>query len=326
MITRDYYPFGMPMPGLNTDGGYRYAYQGQEKDDETGMEAFELRLWDSRIGRWLTTDPAGQYASPYLGMGNNPISRVDPDGGSDCPDPPCNKNVVQLEGFTGTQYTNKRAWTTEVGLSGTNMFYGMDRFDGTLSEYNVYTGQNFKTHDGANIWFNNLVQSRLEKEWRTFDTGIDPKAIIIGTLGTPIIIIGGLNMAPYLISTEFWAGKAIVSATTQAIINDGDVDVADVGFDTVLLPGVSPLFRGVFDVSSKSGTVEVYGFGNKSTESFAIEVGTGYFGYGLGARISPALSTIESNTAEGIARIMINLNYSAAAKGLNKKLQIGNGN
>lgn len=82
----DYYPFGSPMPGRNIVGDYRYAYQGQEKDPETGMEAFELRLWDSRIGRWLTTDPYGQYASPYLGMGNNPISRIDPDGGMDCPD------------------------------------------------------------------------------------------------------------------------------------------------------------------------------------------------------------------------------------------------
>jgi len=62
---------------------YRYAFQGQEKDPETGKEAFQLRLWDSRISRWLTTDPAGQYHSPYLGMGNNPISRVDPDGGED---------------------------------------------------------------------------------------------------------------------------------------------------------------------------------------------------------------------------------------------------
>ncbi|MCL6219431.1 RHS repeat-associated core domain-containing protein [Zunongwangia pacifica] len=76
----------MPMPGRNNDANqseYRYKYQGQEKDAETGMEAFELRLWDARIGRWLTTDPAGQYSSPYLGMGNNPISRVDPDGGFD---------------------------------------------------------------------------------------------------------------------------------------------------------------------------------------------------------------------------------------------------
>lgn len=86
----DYYPFGMAMPNRNMEGNYRYKYQGQEKDSETGMEAFGLRLWDSRIGRWLTIDPYYQYASPYLGMGNNPISQVDPDGGSSCPDPPCN--------------------------------------------------------------------------------------------------------------------------------------------------------------------------------------------------------------------------------------------
>ncbi len=45
----DYYPFGEPMPNKHTtDGNYRYAFQGQEKDGETGMEAFELRLWDVR--------------------------------------------------------------------------------------------------------------------------------------------------------------------------------------------------------------------------------------------------------------------------------------
>ncbi|WP_431160482.1 leucine-rich repeat domain-containing protein [Flagellimonas beolgyonensis] len=78
----DYYPFGMPMPGRTLSGaeGYRYAFQGQEKDPETGKEAFELRLWDSRIGRWWSPDPAGQYSSPYLGMGNNPIGLIDPDG------------------------------------------------------------------------------------------------------------------------------------------------------------------------------------------------------------------------------------------------------
>ena len=78
----DYYPFGMPMPNrhIQDANAYRYAYQGQEKDPETGKEAFKLRLWDGRIGRWLTTDPKGQYTSPYLGMGNNPLSTIDPDG------------------------------------------------------------------------------------------------------------------------------------------------------------------------------------------------------------------------------------------------------
>ena len=45
------------------------------------MEAFQLRLWDGRIGRWLSPDPYGQYNSPSLGMGNNPIGMIDPDGG-----------------------------------------------------------------------------------------------------------------------------------------------------------------------------------------------------------------------------------------------------
>ncbi|MFT6637658.1 MAG: RHS repeat-associated protein [Flavobacterium sp.] len=77
----DYYPFGELLPGRNVLSDYRYAFQGQEKDSETGMEAFKLRLWDGRIGRWLSPDPYGQYYSPYLGMGNNPISLIDADGG-----------------------------------------------------------------------------------------------------------------------------------------------------------------------------------------------------------------------------------------------------
>jgi len=67
----------------NEDDKYRYAYQGQyaEKDEETGWEHFELREYDPVIGRWMVPDPRGQFYSPYVGMGNNPVSGVDPDGG-----------------------------------------------------------------------------------------------------------------------------------------------------------------------------------------------------------------------------------------------------
>lgn len=87
VVFRDYYPFGMEIGGRNyTDAqGYRYGYQGQyaEKDPETGWNAFELRMYDSRVGRWLSIDPEGQYYSPYVGMGNDPVNKVDPDGGFD---------------------------------------------------------------------------------------------------------------------------------------------------------------------------------------------------------------------------------------------------
>ncbi|MCG8400652.1 MAG: RHS repeat-associated core domain-containing protein [Firmicutes bacterium] len=79
----DYYPFGLAMAGRSySSEKYRFGYQGQfaEMDEETGWNSFELRMYEPVIGRWLTTDPERQYSSPYLGMGNDPISGIDPDG------------------------------------------------------------------------------------------------------------------------------------------------------------------------------------------------------------------------------------------------------
>lgn len=77
----DYYPFGLALPPLGT--AYRYGYQGQssEADGETGWNNFTLRMYNPRLGRWLTLDPNDQYNSGYEGMGNNPVNGTDPDGG-----------------------------------------------------------------------------------------------------------------------------------------------------------------------------------------------------------------------------------------------------
>ena len=86
------YAFGAPLPGLSYTVGstrYRHGYQGQfaDKDEETGFDSFELRLYNSRIGRWTAPDPYGQFDSPYVGMGNNPVMGTDPDGGFFGPGP-----------------------------------------------------------------------------------------------------------------------------------------------------------------------------------------------------------------------------------------------
>lgn len=77
----DYYPYGMVISHGGTD--YRYGYQGAnaEADAETGWNAFELRMYDSRIARWLQYDPKAEFFSAYMGMGDNPVSLTDPDGG-----------------------------------------------------------------------------------------------------------------------------------------------------------------------------------------------------------------------------------------------------
>ena len=147
----DYYPFGMPMPNRQIVNGepYRYAYQGQEKDPETGKEAFQLRLWDGRIGRWLTTDPYGQYASPYLGMGNNPTLMIDPDGGCAEPDEKCGWLKRAWYSITGRDYLVNRwdfvndnphiEWNSftnieEIGIAGASGSYLVNNSDGSTQE------------------------------------------------------------------------------------------------------------------------------------------------------------------------------------------------
>lgn len=80
----DYYAYGSVLREQKTpeELTYRYKYQGQyaEKDEETGWSHFELREFDPVVARWTASDPAGQYYSPYLGMGNNPLNLIDPDG------------------------------------------------------------------------------------------------------------------------------------------------------------------------------------------------------------------------------------------------------
>jgi len=116
----DYYPFGSEVRSGGTDS--RYGYQGlyAEKDKETGWNNFELRNYDSAIGRWLTTDPKNQFHSPYVGMGNNPVSGFDKDGGwSEDGDPPVKKGY--WKGFVdGTNISNPfdkagQTWTRWIG-------------------------------------------------------------------------------------------------------------------------------------------------------------------------------------------------------------------
>ena len=61
---------------------YRYGFQGEYavESSETGYNDFQYRSWDPVVSRWISPDPARQYWSPYMGMGNNPINQIDPDG------------------------------------------------------------------------------------------------------------------------------------------------------------------------------------------------------------------------------------------------------
>src|SRR5690554_1047618 len=68
-------------------GSYRYGFNSMEKDDNIKGEGnsydFGARIYDPRVGRWLSRDPqAGKYTSwsPYHFGYNNPIITIDPNG------------------------------------------------------------------------------------------------------------------------------------------------------------------------------------------------------------------------------------------------------
>ncbi len=79
----DYYPFGLQMPGRIYMAGQavtRNLFTNKELDSETNNYYFGARYYDPAIGRWLAVDVAGQYHSPYVYCGNNPINVIDTDG------------------------------------------------------------------------------------------------------------------------------------------------------------------------------------------------------------------------------------------------------
>jgi len=85
----DYYPFGMMMPGrsYSAESGYRYGFNGKENDNEVKGEGnqqdYGMRMYDPRIGKFLSVDPlTGSYPwyTPYQFAGNKPIRYIDLDG------------------------------------------------------------------------------------------------------------------------------------------------------------------------------------------------------------------------------------------------------
>jgi RHS repeat-associated protein len=82
------YPFGAEMDGRSHNpDGYRYGFNGMEKDNEVEGEGdsytTEFRQYDPRLGRWWSVDPLVQdypWSSPYVGLDNNPLRVIDPTG------------------------------------------------------------------------------------------------------------------------------------------------------------------------------------------------------------------------------------------------------
>ena len=82
-----YLAFGGAEPDEDPDGdsadvGFGMRLPGQLADDESALNQNRFRYFDPATGRYLNTDPIGQFggANPFSYAGNNPLARIDPRG------------------------------------------------------------------------------------------------------------------------------------------------------------------------------------------------------------------------------------------------------
>lgn len=90
ITANDYYPFGSQMPGRKysaLSSSYRYGFNGKENDNEVKGEGnqqdYGLRIYDPRLGKFLSIDPLTKdypWYTPYQFAGNKPIEAIDLDG------------------------------------------------------------------------------------------------------------------------------------------------------------------------------------------------------------------------------------------------------
>jgi RHS repeat-associated protein len=92
LTANDYYPFGMIMPGRNFNASgvkdFRFGFNGKMNDNdvknvEGGQQDYGMRIYDGRIGKFLSVDPLQKkfaFYTPYQFAGNTPIAAIDLDG------------------------------------------------------------------------------------------------------------------------------------------------------------------------------------------------------------------------------------------------------
>ena len=88
ITAQDYAPFGAILPGrkyAQVSSSYRYGFNGKENDKDAGegIQDYGMRIYDGRLGRFLSEDPLTKKypeLTPYQFASNTPIQAIDLNG------------------------------------------------------------------------------------------------------------------------------------------------------------------------------------------------------------------------------------------------------
>ena len=117
------YLYGKPVKGLRGYGlSYRFAFNGQEKDDETQTQDYGFRIYNNILGRFLSIDPVTfdyPMLTPYQFASNRPIDGIDLDG---------------------LEYIRMREWTQDYNKGGVGAIFANVVANTVIASVNGVTG------------------------------------------------------------------------------------------------------------------------------------------------------------------------------------------
>ena len=116
----DYYGFGQEEEGRNFNSkASRYGFNGKMKDNEVEGEGdvydFGARMYDSRLGRFMSCDPMEKkfaWMSPYAAFADDPINLADEDGNE-----PIKKQAGTVSDFVTILNNTPSKLGTQVGAN-----------------------------------------------------------------------------------------------------------------------------------------------------------------------------------------------------------------
>lgn len=161
----------MPGRAFSAENAYRYGFNGKEndKDISEGGQDYGMRIYDVRLGRFLSVDPITSkypHYTPYQFSGNNPISSVDIDGLE--PEKVFNAN----ENVKAPDESNKLKTSIESTISNpendsrtiNNALYAKDSYENamtTISRARFFTYN--ASADNMQLFLNGNIDKKIEK-------------------------------------------------------------------------------------------------------------------------------------------------------------------